>query len=64
MTDPRQVDPLAVGLIKALNAGHTLIRLSASDRELIEAFGPAVQPLVDGIRAAIRDELERMGDRT
>jgi hypothetical protein len=51
------MDALAVALIRSLN-GH-VISIMDSDQDVYDMFGRAAQPLADGIRQAIREEIKR-----
>jgi hypothetical protein len=54
VSDP---DPLTVGLIRAFE------RVAAmTDHECIDLYGDSAQPLADGLRAAIREEVARQRD--
>lgn len=50
-------DPLAVALIRALNAREAR---GATDEQLAARYGQAAQPLADALREAMRDELRRL----
>lgn len=52
-----RVDPLTVALIRALNS--SVISVMDSDQDLMDMFGQGAQPLSDGIREAIREEMSK-----
>lgn len=54
----KRVDPLTVTIIRAFNYGIPGIA-QMDDQTLVDTFGQAAQPLADGIRTAIREEMER-----
>jgi hypothetical protein len=55
------VDPLMVALIRTLNANYPGVA-QMTDLDLVQTFGAAAQPLADGLRAAIREEVQRQRD--
>jgi hypothetical protein len=56
------MDKLAVALIRSLNS--QVISIKATDQDVYNMFGQAAQPLADGIREAIREEIARINAET
>lgn len=54
----RPIDPLVVALVRTINSHMPNID-QAPDEQLVGMFGRAAQPLADGLRDAIRDEVTR-----
>lgn len=51
-------DPLAVALIRSLNA--SFISIMDSGQDVYDMYGRAAQPLADGLRETIREEVHRV----